>query len=375
MERFFCPNCKCFYPIQPARWRCDCGSYLDLEFESKFPIQKILKRSPTLWRYREAIPIHSNASILSMDEGFTPLEEIEFNGGRVFIKIDYLFPTGSYKDRGATVLISKMKEWGVQKVVEDSSGNAGSAIAAYCAKAGIGCEIYVPQYTSSGKLIQIQAYGAALKKVEGSREKVAERAMEAASKIPYASHCWNPFFLHGTKTFAFEVWEQMGWKVPHTLILPIGHGTLFLGAHLGFRELKEAGRIKGIPKMVGIQSASCAPLYQAFKRGWRETRPIEKSVRLETEEETIAEGIAIAEPVRGRQILEAIRETDGEVLAVTEKEIKAALKKMGRKGHFIEPTSPATIAGLGKYLRKKRRKEIVVSTLTGMGLKSAGKML
>jgi len=303
-----------------------------------------------------------------MNEGFTPLEEIEFDGGRVLIKMDYLFPTGSYKDRGATVLISKMKEWGVQKVVEDSSGNAGSAIAAYCAKAGIGCEIYIPHSTSSGKLIQIQAYGAALKKVEGSREKVAERAMEAASKIPYASHCWNPFFLHGTKTFAFEVWEQMGWKVPHTLVLPIGHGTLFLGATIGFKELKAAGMIKRIPRLVGVQTISCAPLYQAFHKGWKETRPVEKK-------ETIAEGIAIAEPVRGRQILEAIRETDGEVLAVTEKEIKAALRKMGRKGHFIEPTSAATIAGLEKYLRKKRRKETVVSTLTGMGLKSAGKML
>jgi len=321
-----------------------------------------------LWRYREAIPIHNDASILSMNEGFTPLEEIEFNGGGVLIKIDYLFPTGSYKDRGATVLISKMKEWGVQKVVEDSSGNAGSAIAAYCAKAGIGCDIYVPQYTSPGKLIQIQAYGATLKRVEGSREKTAEKAMEAASKIPYASHCWNPFFLHGTKTFAFEVWEQMDWRAPDTLVLPIGHGTLFLGAYIGFKELKTAGMIKRIPKMVGIQSASCAPLYQAFKKGWRETRPIEKV-------ETIAEGIAIADPVRGRQILEAIRETGGEVLAVTEKEIKVALKEMGRKGHFIEPTSSATIAGLKKYLRKKRQNETVVSTLTGMGLKSAGKML
>jgi threonine synthase len=303
-----------------------------------------------------------------MNEGFTPLEEIEFNGGGVLIKIDYLFPTGSYKDRGATVLISKMKEWGVQKVVEDSSGNAGSAIAAYCAKAGIGCDIYVPQYTSPEKLIQIQAYGATLKRVEGSREKTAEKAMEAASKIPYASHCWNPFFLHGTKTFAFEVWEQMDWRAPDTLVLPIGHGTLFLGAYIGFKELKTAGMIKRIPKMVGIQSASCAPLYQAFKKGWRETRPIEKV-------ETIAEGIAIAEPVRGRQILEAIRETGGEILAVTEKEIKVALKEMGRKGHFIEPTSSATIAGLKKYLRKKRQNETVVSTLTGMGLKSAGKML
>lgn len=296
------------------------------------------------------------------------MEEMEFNGNRVFIKIDYLFPTGSYKDRGATVLISKMKEWGVRKLVEDSSGNAGSAISAYCAKAGIQCEIYVPQHTSRAKLVQIQAYGATLKEVEGSREKTAEKAMEAASKFPYASHCWNPFFLHGTKTFAFEVWEQMDWKTPDTLVLPIGQGTLFLGVFMGFKELRETGMIKRIPKLVGVQSGSCAPLYQAFKKGWRKTQPIEKK-------ETIAEGIAIAEPVRGRQILEVIRETDGEILIVEEKEIKMALTEVGRKGHFIEPTSAATIAGLVKYLRRKRRKETIVSTFTGMGLKSAGKVL
>jgi threonine synthase len=368
MEKFSCSNCNRFYPLQPSRWRCDCGSFLDLEFESKFSIKKISKRSPTLWRYREAIPIHHETSILSMNEGFTPLEEVAFNGNRTLIKIDYLFPTGSYKDRGATVLMSKMKEWGVQKVVEDSSGNAGSAIAAYCARAGIECEIYVPQYTSSEKTVQIQAYGATLRKVQGSRERTAEVAMEAASKIPYASHCWNPFFLHGTKTFAFEVWEQMDWKAPDVLVLPVGHGTLFLGAYIGFKELKESGMIKKIPRLVGVQSASCAPLYQAFKKGWRETRPVEKK-------ETVAEGIAIAEPVRGRQILEAIQRTDGEILVVTEKEIGMALKEMGRKGHFIEPTSAATIAGLKKYLRKKRGRETIVSTLTGTGLKSVGKML
>ncbi len=368
MERFFCSNCNRFYPLQPSRWRCDCGSFLDLEFESKFFIERILIRGPTLWRYREAIPIHHEASILSMNEGFTPLEEIEFDGYRTLIKIDYLFPTGSYKDRGATVLISKMKEWGVQKVVEDSSGNAGSAIAAYCARAEIACKIYVPQDTSSEKTVQIQAYGATLKKVRGSRERTAEVAIEAASKIPYASHCWNPFFLHGTKTFAFEVWEQMGWKAPDVLVLPIGHGTLFLGATMGFRELKEAGMIKRIPRLVGVQSVLCAPLYQAFRKGWRETRPTKK-------EETIAEGIAISEPVRGRQILEAIQETDGEILVVTEEEIRKALMEMGRKGHFIEPTSAATIAGLKKYFRKRRRRETVVSTLTGTGLKSVGKML
>jgi threonine synthase len=141
-----------------------------------------------------------------------------------------------------------------------------------------------------------------------------------------------------------------------------------LGAYIGFKELKDAGMIKRIPRMVGVQSASCAPLYQAFERGWTELQPIEKR-------RTVAEGIAIAEPVRGRQILETVQRTDGEILAVTEKEIGMALKEMGRKGHFIEPTAAATIAGLKKYLKKKSRREIVVSTLTGTGLKSVGKML
>ena len=321
-----------------------------------------------MWRYREAIPIDHKASIVSMSEGFTPLEEVEFDGKSALVKMDYLFPTGSYKDRGATVLISKMTEWGVQRVVEDSSGNAGSAVAAYSAKAGIECEIYVPEATSLEKTVQIQAYGATLRKVRGSREKTAVVAMKAASRIPYASHCWSPFFLHGTKTFAFEVWEQLGWRAPDVLVLPVGHGTLFLGAMIGFRELKEAGLTKRIPKLVGVQSAFCAPLHQAYKKGWGETRPIEKG-------ETLAEGIAISEPVRGRQILEATEETDGEILAVTEKEIWMALKQMGRKGYFVEPTSAATVAGLKKYLRKRKKRETVVSTLTGTGLKSVGKML
>ena len=372
MEEFYCSHCGQVYPIQPTRWRCDCGSFLDLQFEPTFDIKKILKRETTLWRYREAIPIARDGSILSMGEGFTPLESMEWNGHRVLLKIDYLFPTGSYKDRGATVLISKVKELGIKKVVEDSSGNAGCAIAAYCARARIGCEIYVPEATSPGKLVQIQAYGATLKRIEGSREKTAEVTLEAASKTYYASHCWNPFFLHGTKTFAFEIWEQMGWKAPDVIVLPVGHGTLFLGTYIGFKELKEAGMVKRIPRLVAVQSASCAPLDQAFKKGWKETKPIEKSDRLETKKKTMAEGIAIAEPVRGRQILEAIRETDGEVLTVTEKEIGVAMREMGIKGHFIEPTSAATIAGLKKYL-KHIKKEIVVSTLTGMGLKAAGK--
>ena len=368
MEQLVCTACNRTFDVDPGIWRCPCGSPLDLRFEARFPLEKISARGPTLWRYREAIPISQDGNILSMGEGFTPLEEIELGSCRVFVKMDFLFPTGSYKDRGATVLISKVKEMGVRKVVEDSSGNAGCAIAAYCARGGIECEIYVPESTSKGKLAQIEAYGAVLNKVPGSRERTAEVTLEAASRTYYASHCWNPFFFHGTKTFAYEVWEQMNRKEPDTLVLPVGHGTLFLGVYLGFSELREAGLIRKIPKFVGVQSASCAPLYQAFKEGKDEIPFIEKG-------ETIAEGIAIAVPARGKQILKAVYETDGEVLAVQEEEIHGTFKEMGRKGYFIEPTSAATIAGLKKYLNGKGQKETVVSTFTGAGLKSAGKIL
>ncbi len=368
MERFFCPACNRRFPVEPTRWRCECGSYLDLEFQPKFPLRKIAEREPTLWRYLEAIPVQKRDSIVSMKEGFTPLVEMELNDQRVFLKIDFLFPTGSYKDRGATVLVSKVKELGIKRVVEDSSGNAGSAISAYSALARIPCEIYAPHHTSSEKLAQIEAYGAILKKVKGSREETARQAMEAAQKIYYASHCWNPFFLHGTKTFAFEVWEQLGWKAPDTLVLPVGHGTLFLGAFIGFKELRDEGMIKRIPKFVGIQSSACAPLYQAWQKGLEEPPLIQKK-------ETLAEGIAIAEPVRGRQILKATRETGGEIIAVQEEEIRRSLIEMGKRGYFIEPTSAATIAGLKRYLRKKGKREKVVSTLTGMGLKASEKIL
>jgi threonine synthase len=366
MEKLLCPGCGRAYDLEPRRWRCECGSFLNLEFRPRFDLEKTRSRRPTLWRYREALPILQDEHIISLGEGFTPLVEMEVDGHPVFVKVDYLFPTGSYKDRGATVLISKAKELGVRRVIEDSSGNAGCAVAAYCARADMGCEIYVPGTTSPGKLVQIEAYGAGLKRVEGSRERTAQVTMEEAAHTFYASHCWNPFFLHGTKTFAFEICEQMGWKTPDALVLPVGHGTLFLGAYLGFRELQQAGVVKRIPRLIAVQAANCAPLVEAFQVHRPDVSPIEKR-------ETLAEGIAIAEPVRGRQILEALRETGGEVWGVTEEEIRGSLKEMGRKGYFIEPTSAATIAGLKKYL-KHCKKDSVVSTLTGIGLKSTEKI-
>ena len=304
MNHLVCSKCNRTFPAEEKIWSCPCGGLLDLRFTSAFPVEKIQKRKPTLWRYREALPILRDENILSFDEGFTPLLPVDFNGRQVWLKQDHLFPTGSYKDRGAAVLMSKVKELGIPRVVEDSSGNAGCAIAAYGAKGGIEAEIYAPQSTSPGKLVQIRSYGAKLNTVPGSREETAKAVLSAARAGYYASHSWNPFFFHGTKTFAFEVWEQLGWKEPDTVILPAGNGTLLLGAYLGFGELLDAGMIRGIPKIVGVQSACCAPLVKAFRQNLEKIPAI-------VPRETVAEGIAIAAPVRGEQIVTAVKKSGG----------------------------------------------------------------
>ena len=320
-----------------------------------------------MWRYREAIPVEKDENIVSFGEGFTPLLEINIENTSVIVKYDCLFPTGSFKDRGASVLVSKIKELGIKKIVEDSSGNAGAAIAAYSAKAGIDCEIFVPEGISESKLKQIRYYGATLHKIPGSRENTAHKAMKAAQDSYYASHSWNPFFFHGTKTFAFEVCEQLGWKAPDSLVVPVGNGTLLLGAYIGFQDLIHAGIINTIPKLIAIQSARCAPLYRAFEDGVAEIKEFSGDF-------TVAEGVAVAKPVRGEQILDAVMKSGGYFIIVEENEIVEALKEMSRRGLYIEPTSASAIAGLKKYIQNARPEELIVSVLTGHGLKSREKL-
>jgi len=367
VDQLVCPKCGATYALDDPRWKCDCGSYLDIEFAAAFPLAKIKARKPTLWRYREAIPIKDDASIVSFDEGFTPLLEVDIDGRPVLVKQDHLFPTGSYKDRGAAVLISKVKEMSIREVVEDSSGNAGCAIAAYCARANIKCHIFVPADTAAAKSAQIQLYGAALNWVPGSREDTARAVLKAAETVYYASHSWNPFFLHGTKTYAYEVCEQLGWKAPDAVILPVGNGTLLLGAAIGFKELLKTKVINKLPRLIGVQSENCAPLYRAFRQNLKQMPRIVKK-------DTLAEGISIANPIRGMQIIGAVQESQGDFVIVSDVEIKDALKNMAKKGYYIEPTSAATVAGVSKYLAKSKD-EVVVSVFTGHGLKSTEKML
>lgn len=356
------------YAASEPRWRSESGSLLDLDFSPDFDPARIAGRKPTLWRYREALPIDLDENIVTFDEGFTPLLPVTFGARTVLVKQEHLFPTGSYKDRGASVLISKVRELGVRKVVQDSSGNAGCSVAAYCALAGISCEIFVPEGTSPGKLVQIVQTGARLHLIPGSREDAARAAMEAARTTYYASHSWNPFFLHGVKTFAYEVCEQLGWRAPDTVILPAGNGTLVLGASLGFGELCASGIIPRMPRIVAVQAAVCAPLFHSWKSGMRAQAGIRKG-------HTMAEGIAIAEPVRGAQVIRAIVSSGGGLMTVEEEEIAAALKLVCRQGFSIEPTSAAVIAGLLNYLPGSAPEEVIVTAFTGHGLKSTEKMM
>jgi threonine synthase len=368
MTHFICTRCGAEFSVETPRWKCDCGGLLDLSFAAVFPREKILARSPSLWRYREAIPIERDEDVLTFGEGFTALVPFRVGGREILIKQDQLFPTGSYKDRGAAVMISKARSIGVRKVVEDSSGNAGCAVAAWCARAGIACQIFVPQSTSAEKTAQIELYGARLVRVPGSREDTARAVMEAAQTHYYASHSWNPFFFHGTKTWAFEVWEQLGWRTPDTIILPVGNGTLLLGAQIGFRELLLAGEIQRLPRIIAVQAENSAPLAKAFFERLDAVPWIDKR-------ETLAEGIAIAEPVRGMQIVQAVQESGGTFVTVSEKEIADSLLSVARQGAYIEPTSAAAVAGAAQYLRSAKESEIVVSTFSGHGLKNTEKIL
>jgi threonine synthase len=267
-------------------------------------------------------------------------------------------------------MISKLAEWGVAELVEDSSGNAGASVAAYSARAGIAADIYVPASASAGKLAQIGLYGARLHRVPGSREETTTRAMAAAASSFYASHNWSPFFVAGCKSLAYELAEQLEWSAPDWVVLPTGGGSLLIGLYEGFRELDQAGLVDRLPRLAGVQAAGCAPVYRAWRGGLDDVPPVEK-------QPTAAEGISVAAPVKGRDILQAVRASRGVVAVVEDPEIWRALESLAGSGVYVEPTSAAAAAGAAALLRSGviEPGARVVLVLTGSGLKATDKIL
>ncbi|KUK94489.1 MAG: Threonine synthase [Thermotogales bacterium 46_20] len=361
-----CSVCGASFSANEPLWRCECGGLLDVVHHPEFPIDRIMSRPQNMWRYREAIPLPLDSEIVSFDEGHTPLLDMRHNGVSFLTKLDFLFPTGSFKDRGASVLVSKAKSIGISGVIEDSSGNAGASLAAYCARACIRCKIFVPHSTSESKLEQISAFGAQLVRVRGSREDTAVQALKEAEAAYYASHSWNPFFIHGTKTVAYEICEQLKWNAPSAVVVPVGNGTLLLGVFIGFQEMCRAGLIKSIPRLVGVRSASFAPVANAWHG--------ENIVAQFPESTTVAEGIAVERPVRSDQILNALKSTNGWLCLVSDDEIREAMRYLACNGILVEPTGAVSVAGFVKDTPRLMKERQVVVILTGSGLKDMAKV-
>lgn len=367
MVKLVCSECGREFKPDEKIYRCICDGVLELtEKNVSFPLEKIKGRKPTMWRYREAIPLESDKNIISFDEGFTPMIPVKFKDFNMFAKLDFLFPTGSFKDRGSSVMISRIKEMGIKKIMDDSSGNAGASISAYAAKAGISCEIFCPAYASGGKLTQIMYYGAKLNKVPGTREDTEKAVLKKMDEIFYASHNWNPYFIEGTKTLAFEIAEQLGWSSPDNIICPCGNGGIYLGLFTGFKELMEQGIVDSMPRLLGVQSSACPPIYNAYTENLEFPKPFTQISK------TIAEGVCLAKPPRGKLILKAARESKGSFEVVEDDEVIRGLKFLASQGVFVEPTSAIVVPAVEKFFEsgviKKEEKTILV--LSGSGLKA-----
>jgi threonine synthase len=318
-----------------------------------------------VWRYAAAIGVDASSAV-SLGEGGTPLIAGEWHGAATLFKLEFMMPTGSFKDRGMTVLVSYLKSRGIDHVLEDSSGNAGASLSAYAAAADMRCRILVPETASYPKIAQIAACGADVVTIRGSRQDVADAALRMSDEIFYASHNWVPFFVEGTKTLAYELWEQLGFEAPENVVVPLGYGSNVLGCLHGFGELLARGEIARLPRIFGVQAENCAPYYAAWRRDSQSLVPTE--VR-----PTIAEGIASSQPTRVAEVLNGVRESGGDIVAVSEGEIVEALRDLATKGFYVEPTAAAGAAGLSQLIRAGSVKsgERTVLVLTGSGLKAS----
>jgi threonine synthase len=352
------------FPLDQPRWCGPGHAPLLLTPLSGMARSQIDTATRSLWRYRAAFPMQVDDPI-TMGEGCTPLIRRSLHGASALLKCEWFMPTGSFKDRGASVMLSLLRAQGVRDVLEDSSGNGGAAVSAYAAAGGMRATIMAPDSTSPAKTVQMRAHGASVELIPGTRQATADAAISRSEAIFYASHNWHPFFLHGTKTLAYELWEDLGFRAPDNIITPCGAGSNVLGCEIGFSELLRAGEIGSMPRIFAAQPANCGPIAAAFMAG--SSSPVATEIK-----PTIAEGTAIAQPIRLAEVLGALRETQGGAVMLTEAEIGAATLDLARIGIYVEPTSAQAAAAFAKLLAAGTitPEQNTVLVLTGSGLKA-----
>jgi threonine synthase len=361
-EFIICSSCRRPYPEQGVPFQCPtCGGIYQITALPEVHLSTEQDQTAGMWRYRDTFGLDTVAPLVSLGEGQTPLVWSEAFGRQVAFKLEFLNPTGSYKDRGSAVLTCFLKSRGVNEAVEDSSGNAGASFAAYAARSGIRARIFIPSSASGPKRNQIEAYGAELINVPGPRSEAANAVRQAALQgAVYASHAYLPQGIPGYATIAYEMFEQLG-GVPGTVISPAGQGNLLLGIGLGFKSLQTAGLLDRLPTLIGVQARACAPLWAAANYG-------ADGLAWVSEGDTLAEGVRVRHPVRGDAVLNIIAETNGLFLAVDEEEILPGRDQLALQGFYVEPTSAIVWSALQQLAPQIPGPVVVI--LTGSGLKS-----
>lgn len=344
-------------------FECDyCHGPLDLVYDYRIIKEEIitdsfLRQEINHWKYWPFYPIHNHDKIVTFNEGGTPLIRSKHHPSYLF-KYEGMNPTGSFKDRGSTIEITKANELNVRTVVCASTGNMGASVAAYCSRAGIKATIYLPDIATQEKINQIKAYGAEIVHIKGTYEDAVAKTKEIRRKFHVYLTGDYPYRGEGEKSIGFEIIDQLNWRIPDYIVCPVGNATMIYSVFKALSELKQVGLIKKLPRIIGVEAKGCNPLVKAFNDESDTIRSVKNP-------DTIASAIACGNPVDGIKALYGIRRTRGEMIDVTDAEILAHRKLLGKEGLFVEPSGAAAYAGATKLGLAGE----VVCVLTGHGLK------
>ncbi len=371
-----CVRCGKIYEAVPQLTNCACGGILDIVYDYDYIKTRLTRetlagrRDNSMWRYRELLPVEEDTQAPPLRVGWSPLYEAkalaeELGIGRLYVKDDGLNPTASLKDRASSMAVAKALEAGARVIACSSTGNAASSLAGNAAAAGLKTYIFVPSRAPKGKVAQLMTFGATVISVQGSYEETFELSKAAIEKWGWYNRnaAINPYLSEGKKTVGLEIMEQLNWEVPDYIAISVGDGCTIAGLWKGLKDLHAIGLIDRLPRLISAQAEGCCPLNRAIETG-EDWRPME--------ENTLADSIAVGVPRNADKALMAIRESNGLTVNVSDAEIMAAQKLLGRTcGVFGEPAGVTGAAGLKKLCEQGRieRDAVVVSVVTGNGLK------
>jgi threonine synthase len=376
-QEIVCPRCSKHFGLSELLNLCPCGSPLLVRYDldkakNDFSKSSLTGRVASLWRYRELLPLQNDANRISLGEGFTPVLDARKLGAelglrQLWIKDEAQNPTGSFKDRGLSLAISRAKELGIEKAAIPSAGNAGGSFAAYAARAGIEAHVFMPHDTPIANQIEAQQYGARLTLVDGlindcgriiTEKKISERWFDVSTLK-------EPYRVEGKKTMGYEIAEQLDWHLPDVIIYPTGGGTGLIGMWKAFGELEKLGWIGNArPRMVAVQASGCAPIVKAFDKNKASAEPWQNA-------QTVASGLRVPQAVADFLMLQAIRESHGTALSVSDDEMLAEIPRVGKaEGIFFCPEGAACVAALRRLVDtqwiKPDHEVLIFNTASGL---------